>query len=196
PANIEEVFLYSRLGRAIVLVQEDQLSLAIGRRGQNVRLASKLVGWDIEIMTHDEYNDGIDRAEQWFTALPNVQPEMVETLIVEGFLSYTDLTFLDAPQLGELIGVTEEQADEMISCAEDQARREEEEAQRVREAEKQRVLGMTGEAAAPAAEAKPTMESVFGPADAAPAPGEAPLTAAQVFGESSAAPAVPAGEPD
>ena len=44
PAQIEEVFLYSRLGRAIVLVKEDQLSLAIGRRGQNVRLASKLVG--------------------------------------------------------------------------------------------------------------------------------------------------------
>ena len=137
PANIEEVFLYSRLGRAIVLVQEDQLSLAIGRRGQNVRLASKLVGWDIEIMTHDEYNDGIDRAERWFTALPNIQPEMVETLIVEGFLSYTDLTFLDAAALGELIGVTEEQADEMIACAEEwaeeaeeQARQEEEEAQR------------------------------------------------------------------
>ena len=72
-----------------MLVQEDQLSLAIGRRGQNVRLASKLVGWDIEIMTHDEYNDGIDRAERWFTALPNIQPEMVEALIVEGFLSYT-----------------------------------------------------------------------------------------------------------
>src|SRR6185369_182598 len=53
PATIEEVFLYPRLGRAIVLVKEDQLSLAIGRRGQNVRLASKLVGWDIEIMTMD-----------------------------------------------------------------------------------------------------------------------------------------------
>src|SRR5207244_57404 len=46
PAQIEEVFLYPRLGRAIGLVKEDQLSLAIGRRGQNVRLASKLVGWD------------------------------------------------------------------------------------------------------------------------------------------------------
>ncbi len=61
PAQIEEVFLYARLGRAIVLVKEDQLSLAIGRRGQNVRLASKLVGWDIEIMTHDELNEGIER---------------------------------------------------------------------------------------------------------------------------------------
>ncbi|MGE5755707.1 MAG: transcription termination factor NusA, partial [Planctomycetaceae bacterium] len=51
PAEIDEVMLCQLLGRAIVLVREDQLSLAIGRRGQNVRLASKLVGWDIEIMT-------------------------------------------------------------------------------------------------------------------------------------------------
>jgi transcription termination/antitermination protein NusA len=199
PANIEEVFLYSRLGRAIVLVQEDQLSLAIGRRGQNVRLASKLVGWDIEIMTHDEYNDGIDRAERWFTALPNVQPEMVETLIVEGFLSYTDLTFLDAAGLSEIIGVTEEQGDEMIACAEEwaeeaeeQARQEEEEAQRAREAEKARILGEAG-AAAPA-EAKPTVESVFGPTEPEPVPDEVPLTAAQVFGDAPEATPAPAGE--
>jgi N utilization substance protein A len=153
-------------------------------------LASKLVGWDIEIMTHDEYNDGIDRAERWFTALPNVQPETVETLIVEGFLSYTDLTFLDAAQLGELIGMTEEQADEVIACAEEwaeeaeeQARQEEEEAQRAREAEKARILG---EAAAVAADAKPTVESVFGPTEPEPVTGEAPLTAAQVFGDAPA----------
>src|SRR3954470_1789596 len=92
PAQIEEVFLYPRLGRAIVLVKEDQLSLAIGRRGQNVRLASKLVGWDIEIMTHDELNEGIERAENWFLQIPNVTPEQVEVFIEEGFLSYDDLT--------------------------------------------------------------------------------------------------------
>jgi N utilization substance protein A len=200
PANIEEVFLYQRLGRAIVLVQEDQLSLAIGRRGQNVRLASKLVGWDIEIMTHDEYNDGIDRAEQWFTALPGVQPEMVEQLIVEGFLSYTDLTFLDPAQLGELIGVSEEAADEMIACAEEwaeeaeaQARAQEEEQQRAREAEKARVLGEA--AAAASADAKPTVESVFGPDEPEPTPTEAPLTAAQVFGDAPVA-APTGGESD
>ena len=72
PATIEEVFLYVRLGRAVVLVKEDQLSLAIGRRGQNVRLASKLVGWDIEIMTLDELNEGIERAEGWFKQIPGV----------------------------------------------------------------------------------------------------------------------------
>src|SRR5947207_3264053 len=127
PAQIEEVFLYPRLGRAIVLVKEDQLSLAIGRRGQNVRLASKLVGWDIEIMTHDEYNDGIDRAERWFRTLPNITDEAVEQLIVEGFLSYTDLTFLDAAGLAELVGCEEDVADEIIACAEEWADAAEEE---------------------------------------------------------------------
>jgi N utilization substance protein A len=51
PAEIDEVILRDPPGRAIVLVREDQLSLAIGRRNQNVRLASELVGWDIEIQS-------------------------------------------------------------------------------------------------------------------------------------------------
>ena len=51
PADVEDVILCPMLGRVIVLVRDDQLSLAIGKRGQNVRLASKLVGWDIEVMT-------------------------------------------------------------------------------------------------------------------------------------------------
>ena len=62
PAEVEEVILCQMLGRAIVLVREDQLSLAIGRRGQNVRLASKLCGWDIEIMTREELDEQIERA--------------------------------------------------------------------------------------------------------------------------------------
>src|SRR5437588_794208 len=132
PAQIEEVFLYPRLGRAIVLVKEDQLSLAIGRRGQNVRLASKLVGWDIEIMTHDELNEGIEKAEGWFRQLPHVQDPLVEVFIEEGFLSYDDLTFLEPAQLGELAGVTEEQAEEMIAFAEESAERVEEETRAAR----------------------------------------------------------------
>src|SRR5437588_1728255 len=135
PAQIEEVFLYPRLGRAIVLVKEDQLSLAIGRRGQNVRLASKLVGWDIEIMTHDELNEGIERAEGWFRQLPHVQDPLVEVFIEEGFLSYDDLTFLEPAQLGELAGVTEEAADEMIAYAEEASERVEEETRIAKAAE-------------------------------------------------------------
>src|SRR5438309_5658088 len=121
PAQVEEVFLYPRLGRAIVMVKEDQLSLAIGRRGQNVRLASKLVGWDIEIMTLDELNDGIERAEGWFGRIPGVSSEMVEAMIEEGFLSYNDLTMIDAKELSEFTGLPEEPADEVIMYAEEYA---------------------------------------------------------------------------
>jgi N utilization substance protein A len=64
PAMIEEVFLFAHRRRVIVLVKEDQVSLAQGRRGQNVRLASKLVGWHIEIVTHDILNEAIERAER------------------------------------------------------------------------------------------------------------------------------------
>jgi N utilization substance protein A len=123
PAEISDVQLYPRLGRAIVLVAEDQLSLAIGRRGQNVRLASKLVGWDIDIMTMDELSRDLDKAERYFNRVPGMQPEYIEALITEGFFSYTDLTFLEAEQLSEIIGIDPEEADEMIIFAEDEAAR-------------------------------------------------------------------------
>ncbi len=130
PAQIEEVFLYPRLGRAIVLVKEDQLSLAIGRRGQNVRLASKLVGWDIEIMTLDELNEGIERAELWFRAIPGITDELLEAFITEGFLSFDDLTFLEPAELSELGGVDEDLAADIIAYAEEAAERVEKEVKR------------------------------------------------------------------
>jgi transcription termination/antitermination protein NusA len=119
PAEISEVMLYDTLGRAVVLVAEDQLSLAIGRRGQNVRLASKLVGWDIEIMTHEELGESVEKAERWFGGMPGSSPELAEMLINEGFLSYTDVTFLEPAQLAAMAGCTEEEADEMILYAEE-----------------------------------------------------------------------------
>jgi N utilization substance protein A len=190
PAAIDEVFLYPRVGRAIVMVKEDQLSLAIGRRGQNVRLASKLVGWDIEIMTMDELNEGIARAEGWFTQIPNVTTEMVERFIEEGFLSYDDLTFVEPAELGELIGVSEEEADDIIIFAEEAAERVEKEKAAAGESEG-RVLApqrhiqasaataLFGEATASHTESKPTLDSLFGPADQAEAvQAEAPEAAA------------------
>jgi N utilization substance protein A len=175
PAEIEEVFLYHRLGRAIVLVQEDQLSLAIGRRGQNVRLGSKLVGWDIEIMTHDEYNEAIGKAETWFNEVPHMTPETVEALIVEGFLSYDDLgNCIEDEELAGIANVTPEQAAEMIEFAETKAEELGDEARTPRSsgdaegraiakvnpaAEAYKVLG--GKPTGPAGEALPTFEQLF-----------------------------------
>jgi N utilization substance protein A len=169
PAQISEVFTYARLGRAIVLVTDDQLSLAIGRRGQNVRLASKLVGWDIEIMTHDELGESLERAERWFGQLPHASAELTSALIEEGFLSYNDITCTDAAGLSEFSGLAEEQADEVVMYAEeysdvmeqsveDERRQAEEEASRMAEEQ------AAADAAAAEAEAAAT----------APAEGETP----------------------
>jgi N utilization substance protein A len=159
PAQISEVFTYARLGRAIVLVTDDQLSLAIGRRGQNVRLASKLVGWDIEIMTHDELGEALERAERWFGQLPHASPELTGSMIEEGFLSYNDLTMIDAKELSEFTGLTEEAADEVIMYAEeysdemersveDERRQAEEQAEQERQAAE--LAAAEAAAAAPA----------------------------------------------
>lgn len=123
PAQIDEVFLYPRMGRAIVLVKEDQLSLAIGRRGQNVRLASKLVGWDIEIMTLDEMNESLERAEGWFSLIPGISSELVEMFITEGFMSYVDVTFIEPTDLAELGSISVEDAEGIIQFAEEAAER-------------------------------------------------------------------------
>ena len=60
PAEVQEVIsLCFELGRATVVVRDDQLSLAIGKRGQNVRLAARLTGWDVDILTPEEFNKGL-----------------------------------------------------------------------------------------------------------------------------------------
>lgn len=166
PAEIEEVFLYHRLGRAIVLVQEDQLSLAIGKRGQNVRLASKLVGWDIEIMTHDEYNDSIGKAEAWFSEVPHITAEAVEALITEGFLSFDDMGFcIEVEDLAEIAAVTPEQAQEMIDFAEQKAEEMPEEDRSPRVSADSESRGLVSPKPNPAAEAykvlggRPTLSS-------------------------------------
>jgi N utilization substance protein A len=121
PAEVEEVILCQMLGRAIVLVREDQLSLAIGKRGQNVRLASKLCIWDIEIMTRDELDEQIERAVTGFSALEGVEAELAEKLVGEGFLSYDDLSVIEPDALMEMGGLSEEQADLIVKQAEAKA---------------------------------------------------------------------------
>ena len=118
PAEVEEVILCQMLGRAIVLVREDQLSLAIGKRGQNVRLASKLCGWDIEIMTRDELDDQIERAVAGFSALEGIESELAEKLVGEGFLSYDDLSVIEPDSLMEMGGLYAEQVQVIVEQAE------------------------------------------------------------------------------
>jgi N utilization substance protein A len=121
PAEVEQVILCKMLGRAIVLVREDQLSLAIGRRGQNVRLASKLSGWDIEIMTQEELAQAIDRAVGGFSSLQGVEVELAERLVEEGFLSYDDLSIIEPDALIAMGNLDEETANLIVEQAEERA---------------------------------------------------------------------------
>ncbi len=121
PATVEQVLLCDLIGRAIVLVQEDQLSLAIGRRGQNVRLASKLCGWDIEIMTSSELEEKMDVAIAGFSAIPGVTEEVAQGLVEQGYLSFDDLSVIEPDVLMEMSGLTAEQIDEIVEQAEDRA---------------------------------------------------------------------------
>ena len=151
PAEVDQVLLCDMIGRAIVLVREDQLSLAIGRKGQNVRLASKLCGWDIEIMTNDELEKQIDRAVAGFTQIEGMTEELAQRLVEQGYLSYDDLSVIEPDALAEMGGLTEEQVNAIVEQAESMA----EEAERLAEAEKERKKLEDAAAAANQAAAPP-----------------------------------------
>jgi N utilization substance protein A len=121
PAEAEQVLLCDMIGRAIVLVREDQLSQAIGRHGQNVRLASKLCGWDIEIMTADELEDQIQRAVAGYMELEGMTEDLASRLVEQGYLSYDDLSVIEPDALMEMGDMTAEQVDALVAQAEDRA---------------------------------------------------------------------------
>ena len=179
PAEVEQVILCRMMGRAIVLVREDQLSLAIGRRGQNVRLATKLSGWDIEIMTQDELAESIDRAVTGFSSLEGMTVELAERLVEEGFLSYDDLAVIEPDALMAMGGLTEEQVDLIVEQADSRAEEAEAAAAEARRAkrEQDRLDAIEAEIAAQEAAARA--------ARGEPEPDEQSEEAAQSDGESS-----------
>jgi N utilization substance protein A len=158
PAEVEEVILCQMLGRAIVLVREDQLSLAIGRRGQNVRLASKLCGWDIEIMTREELDEQIEQAVVGYASLDGVEEELAEKLVGEGFLSYDDLSVIEPDALTEMGNLTTEQVSRIVRQAEVKAQEAEQAAamQRRLQREQERLEAETADAAAAQDDAEQT----------------------------------------
>jgi transcription termination/antitermination protein NusA len=173
------VILCRMLGRAVVLVREDQLSLAIGRRGQNVRLGSKLCGWDIEIMTREELDEQIEQAVEGFSSLEGVSPELAERLVGVGFLSYDDLSVIEPSALSEMGGLSAEHVDAIVQQAEIKAEEAEQAAakQRRMQREQERLEAATAAAEA-AEEAAPTADG---------SDGEATSVTADELGEAASA---------
>jgi len=122
PAKVSEIALCFELGRATVVVDEDQLSLAIGKHGQNVRLAARLTGWDIDILTPNEYNQGIERLS---SCVKSVAPDdtLVDKLIALGVISVLDLEDVGAEPLTEELGIEAGLAEKLTKAAREETKR-------------------------------------------------------------------------
>ncbi|MDG2242597.1 MAG: transcription termination factor NusA [Rhodospirillaceae bacterium] len=127
PAEVSKVVLDEDSGRIEVVVPDDQLSLAIGRRGQNVRLASHLTGWTIDILTEDEESarrqEEFHRRSQAFIDGLDVDDVIAHLLVTEGFTSIEEVAFVPDDELSVIEGFDEEIAGELKARA--QARLEE-----------------------------------------------------------------------
>jgi len=164
PAEVEDVILCPMLGKVIVLVRDDQLSLAIGKKGQNVRLASKLVGWDIHVMNQERLDEQLDKSVGAFTEVPGINAELAEGLVSQGFFTFDDLSVIEPDQLAELGGLTTEECDIIVAYADEKrAIIEKEEIQARAEARRTRELdaaiagaGGAKDEAAPAGAGKAT----------------------------------------
>src|SRR3982750_3934865 len=110
PAEVTEVALCFELGRATVVVNDDQLSLAIGKRGQNVRLAARLTGWDIDILTPPEFSSGTQRLDETLKRIEGITQEMVDKVIALGLIDVRDIEEVGTGPLMEELGLPEETA--------------------------------------------------------------------------------------
>ena len=117
PAEVAKVVLDEDAERIEVVVPDDQLSLAIGRRGQNVRLASQLTGWDIDILTEQEESERrqkefVERSTLFMEAL-NVDEMVGQVLASEGFTSVEEVAFVEADEISSIDGFDEDTASEI-----------------------------------------------------------------------------------
>jgi N utilization substance protein A len=121
PAEVSKVVLDEDASRIEVVVPDEQLSLAIGRRGQNVRLASQLTGWSIDILTEAEESE---RRQQEFTVRSklfidalDVDDVLARLLVTEGFTSVEEVAFVPVEDIAEIEGLDEDVANELKSRA-------------------------------------------------------------------------------
>jgi N utilization substance protein A len=117
PAEVSEIAICFELGRATVVVSEDQLSLAIGKHGQNVRLAARLTGWDIDILTPTEYNKGVERLVSCVTALEGISEAFVDGLLALGVISVLDLEEVGVEPLVKELSIDSALARRVVDAA-------------------------------------------------------------------------------
>ena len=147
PAEVTKVVLDEETQRIEVVVPDDQLSLAIGRRGQNVRLASQLTGWDIDILTEGQESerraDEFRAASSLFMEALNVDDVIAHLLVTEGFSTVEAVGFMPVEELAEIEGFDEGLAEELRERAREYLVKRDAEL-----TDKRRELGVSDEVAA------------------------------------------------
>jgi transcription termination/antitermination protein NusA len=146
PAEVSKVVLDEDVERIDVVVPDEQLSLAIGRRGQNVRLASQLTGWDIDIMTEAEESERrqkefATRTKVFMDAL-DVDETLAQLLASEGFGSVEELASVDVNELASIDGLDEATGEELMTRAQTYLEKQAAEFE-----EKRKSLGVTDDLA-------------------------------------------------
>ncbi|MFI4881589.1 MAG: transcription termination factor NusA [Phycisphaerales bacterium JB064] len=146
PAEVAEISLCFELGRATVVVRDDQLSLAIGKRGQNVRLAAKLTGWDVDILTPEEFTKNLEILSTTLQQIEGVDEQMVDRLAALGMISVFDVEEIGAEVIAAELELSPEMAEKAVQLASEQAKivaeqqaREKEEAEKRRAEEQARI---------------------------------------------------------
>jgi N utilization substance protein A len=123
PAKVAKVIIDEEDGRIQVVLPQDQLSLGIGRKGQNVRLASQITGWNIDILTEDEESkrrqDEFHSVSKLFMKELGLEEVLAQLLAAEGFLKIEDLATVSLNELCSIEGISEELATELISRAQE-----------------------------------------------------------------------------
>jgi len=121
PAEVAKVVMDEDAQRAEVVVPEEQLSLAIGRRGQNVRLASQLTGWSIDILTEEEESARrkveFEERSKIFMDTMNIDEMVAQLLVAEGFTSLEEVAYVDIDELASIDGFDEATAEELQARA-------------------------------------------------------------------------------
>ncbi|MEN3975452.1 transcription termination factor NusA [Emcibacter sp. SYSU 3D8] len=147
PAEVQKVVLDDDNERIEVVVPDDQLSLAIGRRGQNVRLASQLSGWTIDILTEAEESERRQQEFQSRSALfmesLDVEETIAQLLVAEGFADLEEVAYVEIDELASIEGFDEDIGQELQNRARAALQRRDEEADALR-----KQLGVTDDVAA------------------------------------------------
>jgi N utilization substance protein A len=119
PATVSRVYIDEQAHAMELVVPDDQLSKAIGRRGQNVRLAAQLTGWRIDIFSETKHREMNEQAHNELSRVPSLAEDQVDFLIRHGFRSVREVADAEAYDLASILGVEESEAEAVIAAADE-----------------------------------------------------------------------------